>query len=174
MYSSITIQKIGLENHPKGDKCNIQYGTAGFRTKAELLDHVMYRMGVLATIRSRVKNGNVIGVMITASHNPAPDNGVKLVDPAGEMLENSWESIATKVANAEDKDLGKAVLDGIKAAGGIAKDFGIVSTPQLHYFVVCENTKGEYGKPTIDGYYEKLSAAFNAFREKKNSNGNYE
>ena len=43
----------------------------------------------------------VIGVMITASHNPAPDNGVKLVDPAGEMLENSWESIATKVANAE-------------------------------------------------------------------------
>ena len=39
--------------------------------------------------------------MITASHNPAPDNGVKLVDPAGEMLENSWESIATKVANAE-------------------------------------------------------------------------
>ena len=63
-------------------------------------------------------------------------------------------------------DLGKAVLDGIKAAGGIAKDFGIVSTPQLHYFVVCENTKGEYGKPTIDGYYEKLSGAFNAFREK--------
>ena len=57
-------------------------------------------------------------------------------------------------------------MDGIKAAGGIAKDFGIVSTPQLHYFVVCENTKGEYGKPTIDGYYEKLSAAFNAFREK--------
>ena len=44
---------------------------------------------------------DVIGVMITASHNPAPDNGVKLVDPAGEMLENSWESIATKVANAE-------------------------------------------------------------------------
>ena len=43
---------------------------------------------------------DVIGVMITASHNPAPDNGVKLVDPAGEMLENSWEAIATEVANA--------------------------------------------------------------------------
>ena len=72
----------------------------------------------------------------------------------------------TLIHRPSSNDLGKAVLDGIKAAGGIAKDFGIVSTPQLHYFVVCENTKGEYGKPTIDGYYEKLSAAFNAFREK--------
>ena len=43
----------------------------------------------------------MIGVMITASHNPAPDNGVKLVDPAGEMLEAAWEGIATQVANAE-------------------------------------------------------------------------
>ena len=33
--------------------------------------------------------------MITASHNPEGDNGVKLVDPAGEMLEFSWESLAT-------------------------------------------------------------------------------
>jgi phosphomannomutase len=49
---------------------------------------------------SRIFITEVIGVMITASHNPAPDNGVKLVDPAGEMLENAWEAVATKVANA--------------------------------------------------------------------------
>lgn len=43
----------------------------------------------------------VIGVMITASHNDEPDNGVKLVDPHGEMLEASWESVATKLANVK-------------------------------------------------------------------------
>lgn len=39
--------------------------------------------------------------MITASHNDEPDNGVKLVDPLGEMLEAHWEAIATKLANVK-------------------------------------------------------------------------
>lgn len=38
--------------------------------------------------------------MITASHNPAEDNGVKLVDPMGEMLAMDWEAYATTLANA--------------------------------------------------------------------------
>ena len=33
-----------------------------------------------ACVRSKKRNA-VIGIMITASHNPAEDNGVKLVDP---------------------------------------------------------------------------------------------
>lgn len=37
--------------------------------------------------------------MITASHNPEEDNGVKLVDPHGEMLEQKWEVLATEIAN---------------------------------------------------------------------------
>jgi phosphoacetylglucosamine mutase len=44
------------------------------------LDHVMYTVGLIAAARSKKRNAT-IGVMITASHNPAEDNGVKLVDP---------------------------------------------------------------------------------------------
>ncbi|XP_054006175.1 phosphoacetylglucosamine mutase [Hylaeus anthracinus] len=184
----------------------IQYGTAGFRTRADVLEHVLYRMGLLAVLRSKVKKA-VIGLMITASHNIGTDNGVKLVDPAGEMLEASWESIATSLANIEDSKLvskiqqiireqnidmsinatvivgrdtresGPVLLDaaiaGIQALNGIVKDFGIVTTPQLHYLVVCTNTNGNYGEPTLHGYYGKISKAFKYIRQNKINNGQY-
>lgn len=35
--------------------------------------------------------GAATGLVVTASHNPAPDNGVKLVEPSGYMLQQSWE-----------------------------------------------------------------------------------
>lgn len=39
-------------------------------TRAEFLTPVMFRVGLLAVLRSKKKEGQVIGVMITASHNP--------------------------------------------------------------------------------------------------------
>jgi len=77
-----------------------KYGTAGFRMKADLLEGVSFRVGLLAALRSRKLQGQAIGVMITASHNPAVDNGVKIVDPMGEMLEQDWETLATGLVNA--------------------------------------------------------------------------
>ncbi|KAI0482256.1 phosphoglucomutase/phosphomannomutase domain-containing protein [Xylariaceae sp. FL0804] len=77
-----------------------KYGTAGFRMSADLLEGVTFRVGLLSALRSRKFNGQTIGVMITASHNPAADNGVKIVDPMGDMLEQEWEAYATSLVNA--------------------------------------------------------------------------
>ncbi|XP_023610952.1 phosphoacetylglucosamine mutase isoform X4 [Myotis lucifugus] len=179
--------------HAKPSGLILQYGTAGFRTKAEHLDHVMFRMGLLAVLRSK-QTKSTIGVMVTASHNPEEDNGVKLVDPLGEMLAPSWEEHATCLANAEEQDvqrvlldisekaavdlqqdafvvigrdtrpssekLSQSVIDGITVSGGQFHDYGLLTTPQLHYMVYCRNTQGQYGKATTEGYYQKLSKAF--------------
>ncbi|NWR76303.1 AGM1 mutase, partial [Centropus unirufus] len=190
--------------HPKPAGLTLQYGTAGFRTRADQLDHVMFRMGLLAVLRSKAVVAT-IGVMVTASHNPEEDNGVKLVDPLGEMLHPSWEEYATQLVNAEEQELQKiiteicqnaavnqhkdasvfigrdtrpsseklsqAVIDGISVLGGQYHDYGLVTTPQLHYMVCCQNTQGQYGKATLEGYYEKLSKAFTELIKQSSSSG---
>lgn len=179
------------------------YGTAGFRTQADRLDSVNLRVGMLAALRARSSglstvaadaSQNVsatVGVMITASHNPAKDNGVKLVDPSGEMMAPEWEGLATKVANAEEKELcgvlealaadqkidwkltpkvfiGRdtrpssehlkdLVVKGVEALGGQVVDFGLVTTPQLHWVVAAHNAGRE---ATLEAYYKTISGAF--------------
>ncbi|XP_065882367.1 phosphoacetylglucosamine mutase-like isoform X2 [Dysidea avara] len=86
---------------PTGTK--FLYGTAGFRCKAPLLDKIVFRVGILAVLRSKCTKAT-IGVMLTASHNPVEDNGVKVVEPSGEMMVASWEPRATAIANAASSD----------------------------------------------------------------------
>ncbi|KAJ3937762.1 MAG: phosphoacetylglucosamine mutase [Lentinula lateritia] len=103
--------------HPKPSHIHFQYGTAGFRTLGSTLDSVLFRVGIIAALRSKKLDGRTIGVMVTASHNPEPDNGVKLVDPRGEMLEAAWEGHATTISNAStSSDLIEALESLVQTA----------------------------------------------------------
>lgn len=164
-------------------------------------------MGLLATLRSRLFSGRAIGVMITASHNPEEDNGVKIIDPKGEMLEMEWENIATDLVNVTDDTLeaevgkiiaqqkidmnaqsnvfigmdtryhspamSRAVVNGVRALKGNVREFGILTTPMLHYLVFTHNVRGAYGTPTEAGYVNKLVTAFRKLRGDTFNNGNY-
>mmetsp|Transcript_9767 Transcript_9767/g.19148 ORF Transcript_9767/g.19148 Transcript_9767/m.19148 type:complete len:519 (-) Transcript_9767:4516-6072(-) len=146
------------------------YGTAGFRGLGSDLKGVCFRCGLVALLRAHQTKKNV-GVMITASHNPIDDNGVKLIDWNGEMLAGPWEGISESLVNAREltyevisdlfKDetpqakviigrdtrptsdsLALAVREAVEAAGCEVVDYGLVSTPQLHFLVEQSNVLG--------------------------------
>ena len=192
------------EGYPRAGTEIYEYGTAGFRMKADKLDSVMFQMGSLAGLRSRKLHGQTIGVMITASHNNFEDNGVKLVDPQGDMLEQEWEKYAKYMASAMNaqeaanayntmlKDLkidqkkeahvifardtrpsgnqlAKALTAALEATDTKYTDYGILTTPQLHYLVKATNTQNTshpYGEVSEAGYYEKLASAFKTIMDK--------
>jgi len=199
------------------------YGTSGFRGPAHTLDAVCMRMGVLAALRSwaiyqargeaaaaasvsaasapaPARQCPIVGLVVTASHNAGVDNGVKLVDASGEMMLQSWEAVATEVANAAEDALPRTVehilerfglqgvaeasfdksgppprvfvardtrtsspklndlvLAGARALGAEVQDFGLATTPQLHW-VVREANEGRTA--TLDAYYKQLNSAF--------------
>lgn len=161
----------------------LAYGTAGFRTTAQLLPQACFRVGLLALLRSNEMN-KITGVMITASHNQILDNGIKMIDHNGEMVPIAWEQTIETFVNAQDfaealrekfsSELSGNVFIGcdnrpsspellgylklaIEAAGGTAHDYGEVTTPQLHWLVRRSNLGNSY--LSSSSYFEYLNKA---------------
>eukprot|EP00170_Pyropia_yezoensis_P008337 contig_34817_g8364 len=93
----------------------LAYGTAGFRAAAPRLTAAIVRAGLVAALRSRALGGAATGVVVTASHNPVADNGIKMMEPDGSMLEASWEPLATAIVNAPTVDAAVELLTALAA-----------------------------------------------------------
>ncbi|KMZ74694.1 Phosphoglucosamine mutase [Zostera marina] len=92
----------------------ITYGTAGFRANASVLSSTVFCAGILAALRS-LKTGKMVGLMITASHNPIDDNGVKIADPSGGMMAQTWEPFADALVGFQSpEELVQLVLEFTK------------------------------------------------------------
>lgn len=213
----------------------LAYGTAGFRARADVLDAVFLRMGMLAALRS-AQTKTAVGVVVTASHNPIEDNGVKMIDADGGMLAQSWEKVrgartgdaggpprsaqrgptvlppphlgpsptspllqyATELVDADAASVARQLeaiaakegiawplpagasacvfvardtrpssrplcdltVRGARAAGATVRDYGLLSTPQLHFIVRAHNAHAPDGVACESGYYAELAAGY--------------
>lgn len=79
----------------------VSYGTAGFRGQANKIEHLFFNLGLVSALKCLQSMAN-IGIMVTASHNPIQDNGIKLISSNGQMLETEWEKIVEKFCNTHN------------------------------------------------------------------------
>ncbi|BDZ70659.1 phosphoglucosamine mutase [Methanobacterium petrolearium] len=103
-----------------------------------------------------MKLGANAGVMITASHNPSPDNGIKLWNPDGMAYLQKQERIIEKIIhekkffNASWQDIGK-----IRDVSAVVNDYiedlldSVNIAPGLKVVVDCANGAASYLSPLI-------------------------
>lgn len=90
-------------------------------------------------------------------------------------------SVPARVIFARDtRESGPALVtslvDALTAVGADFTDHGLLTTPQLHYFVRCINTQKPphteaYGVATEQGYYEKIGNAYKKLMQGKPKQG---
>lgn len=178
MVPSSSLSSISSSSSPPNS--SIKYGTAGFRMNSDLLDDIVYKSGIFATILSSQNGNKCTGIMITASHNPVQDNGVKIIGTEGTVLTPLEEELVEKMINGtfeipsrdsipcgakviigydtrpSSPRLVECVKRGIALLGGKIIDLGLVTTPQLHYEVY----KNNHNDPNLPSYLDSLLIPF--------------
>ena len=129
----------------------------------------VYRVGVLPTpaISFLVKeSGADLGVMISASHNPMPDNGIKFFARGGDKLADSVEAqIEAHLGEPWDrptgKDVGRIIVDDTAKDKYLKHLLATINTDLggLKVVVDCANGASSYVAPIA---YEKAGAKVTA------------
>lgn len=129
----------------------------------------VYRVGVLPTpaISFLVKeSGADLGVMISASHNPMPDNGIKFFARGGDKLADSVEAqIEAHLGEPWDrptgKDVGRIIVDDSAKDKYLKHLLATINTDLagLKVVVDCANGASSYVAPMV---YEKAGAKVTA------------
>eukprot|EP00917_Polyrhabdina_sp_WS-2016_P028474 GHVP01060780.1.p1 GENE.GHVP01060780.1~~GHVP01060780.1.p1 ORF type:complete len:521 (-),score=84.63 GHVP01060780.1:3-1565(-) len=169
------------------EKRKYVYGTSGIRENNESLDYASFICGVFGCYLSATSDIGISGVMITASHNPEEDNGLKIVGDNGEMIKGTdvdefcelvnsdelCETIVslfsklpvsrrmTVIVGFDTRVSGDRLADHIKQAvqlcGGEFELLGRSTTPLLHEVVYCGYLGIEMAKKT---YIDRLIKTF--------------
>jgi len=126
----------------------------------------VYRVGVLPTPAVAYlvgESGADLGVMISASHNPMPDNGIKLFSRGGGKLDDSIEAAIEKRmgepwTRPTGRDVGRITFDDTASSRYLNHLAASVTTPLtgLKIVVDCANGASSFVAPIA---YEKAGAS---------------
>jgi phosphoacetylglucosamine mutase len=132
-YSSFAARAMQRMSERKEERDRfLAYGTAGFRARHDCLHSCMFRCGAIAALVALFHNNNnknenknknenekkkkkkyrTSGCCITASHNEARDNGVKIIAGSGEVLEGKYERACEELVNAQSE---REILEALDA-----------------------------------------------------------
>ena len=96
--------------------------TAGFTSMG--IDVIKMRVAPTPVITSQIQDLDVdMGLMITASHNPYRDNGIKLIDAYGNKFSDAWNEKVEAMLISDEK-----FVASIDAVGKVYKDKTSVPT----------------------------------------------
>ena len=158
---------IGIDPRVSGSMLREAFAAGAASAGADVV-----RLGVVPTalVAFAARHAD-LGVMVTASHNPAPDNGIKLFGPGGRKLTDAEEhaveaAMGTTWTRPTGQDLGVIYnCDGTDAEAYAAGLLAAVPTPLtgLRVVVDCANGAASGTAPEV---YEQAGAeiiAINAF-----------
>ncbi|CAI8589070.1 unnamed protein product [Vicia faba] len=143
---------------PQGVK--LSYGTAGFREDASILSSTVYRVGILAALRSLHWEPFADAI----ANAPSPQQLLQLINEFVEKERIPFDGVrpAEILLGRDTRPSGEALLEAARQGvtsivGAVASDMGILTTPQLHWMVRARN-KGL--RASEQDYFEQLSNSF--------------